>query len=183
MSEHEPCTGKSDDWYTPPEYFTAFGCRFGTDPCSPGPGHWVPADRIYTIADDGLKQPWSGLVFMNMPFGGRFGHVPWLARFFDHGNGIGIVRAYTSSSWWHEWMPKADMILFPLGKTRFIPSAANLARLQEEAAASGRKWNNAPGHGVAIFAKGAEACQILERCGLGMIWDRRIYQTQGFREP
>jgi hypothetical protein len=31
---------------------------------------------------------------MNPPFGSRNGHVPWLRKFLDHGNGIAIVRAY-----------------------------------------------------------------------------------------
>jgi hypothetical protein len=52
-------------------------------------------------SDNGLAQPWSGLVFMNPPFGGRNGHVPWLRRFLDPSNGIAIVRAYTSSAWFH----------------------------------------------------------------------------------
>jgi predicted RNA methylase len=51
--------------------FSALGLVFDLDPSSPGPGHWVPARKIYTVDDDGLRQPWSGLVFMNPPFGGR----------------------------------------------------------------------------------------------------------------
>jgi hypothetical protein len=72
MAEHEPCIGQSDD-------------------CSPGPDHWVPARAVFTKRDDGLSQPWHGLVFMNPPFGGRNGQVPWLCKFFDHANGIAIV--------------------------------------------------------------------------------------------
>jgi hypothetical protein len=65
MAEHEPSIGATDDWYTPPPIFAALGLRFALDPCSPGPDHWVPADRIYTKANNGLVQPWQGLVFMN----------------------------------------------------------------------------------------------------------------------
>ena len=71
MAEHEPCIGETSEWYTPPEYFKALGLVFDLDPCSPGPGHWVPAKKIYTIEDDGLRQPWFGLVFMNPPYGGQ----------------------------------------------------------------------------------------------------------------
>jgi hypothetical protein len=78
MAEHEPSIGQSDDWYTPPEIFHALRLTFDLDPCSPGPAHWVPARKVFTRRDDGLAQPWSGLVFMNPPFGGRNGHVPWL---------------------------------------------------------------------------------------------------------
>jgi hypothetical protein len=48
MAEHEPSIGAID-----------------LDPCSPGPGHWVPARKIYTKADDGLRQPWESLVWVN----------------------------------------------------------------------------------------------------------------------
>lgn len=67
MAEHEPCIGQSDDWYTPPDMLKALGERYDLDPCSPGAKHWVPADRVFTISDDGLAQPWDGFVFMNPP--------------------------------------------------------------------------------------------------------------------
>jgi len=63
MAEHEPSIGATDEWYTPPEIFTALALIFALDPCSPGPGlcH-VPAQKIYTQDDDGLYHPWFGLV-------------------------------------------------------------------------------------------------------------------------
>src|SRR5690348_15408106 len=118
---HERCVGASDDWYTPPTLFEALGLTFDLDPCSPGPGHWVPARHVYTKHDNGLSQPWFGLVFMNPPFDGREAHLPWLERFFDHGNGVALVRAYTSSRWFHSHVvPNAQTLLFPLGKTKFV---------------------------------------------------------------
>ncbi len=172
MAEHENSIGQSDDWYTPREIFAAFGLTFDLDPCSPGPQHWVPARRVFTIKDDGLKQTWIGSVFVNMPFGGRGGHVPWLVKFLDHGNGIAVVRAYTSSDWWHEHMHRAQAILFPKGKTQFVPGPETLARLEQEAAAKGKVWRNAPGHGVVFIGMGDEAVAALHRSGLGMVWDR-----------
>jgi len=170
VAEFEPSTGNSDDWYTPPEIFAAFGLTFALDPCSPGPGHWVPASAIYTKADDGLAQPWAGIVFVNMPFGGRHGHIPWLVKFLDHGNGIAIVRAYTSSDWWHAHVvPRAETILFPEGKTKFVPSIELRTRLETEAAAQGRVWRNAPGHGVALLGMGRLAREALVRSGLGWV--------------
>jgi len=154
VAEHEPCIGASDDWYTPPFIFDALGERFDLDPCSPGPGHWVPAERIYTIADDGLAQPWSGFVFMNPPFGGRNGHVPWLDRFLRHGDGIAVVRAYTSSAWFHDHAVKADAMLFPRGKTKFIRPDGSVGK--------------APGHGVVLLGCGQRAMRALWRSRLGL---------------
>ncbi|TDR90346.1 DNA N-6-adenine-methyltransferase [Enterovirga rhinocerotis] len=155
MAEHEPCVGKSDDWYTPPAIFDALGLTFDLDPCSPGPGHWVPARRVYTIADDGLSQLWTGLVFMNPPFGGREGHIPWLRRFLAHGQGVAIVRAYTSSGWFHdELVPRAEGLLFPRGKTKFIRPDGSVG--------------GSPGHGIVLVGMGQQALGAMEASGLGL---------------
>jgi hypothetical protein len=159
MGAHEPSIGKSDDWYTPRWIFDALGLTFDLDPCSPGAEHWVPARRVYTIYNDGLAQPWSGLVFMNPPLGGRNGQVPWLKKFFEHGNGIAVVRAYTSAGWFHEWAPRAETWLFPNGKTRFIRADGTVGEQ--------------PGSGSIFFGMGAVANAALERSGLGIFIDLR----------
>ena len=137
----------------PPDIFDALGLIFDLDPCSPGPAHWVPARKIYTKEDDGLVQPWSGTVFMNPPFGRRNGHVPWLRKFLAHGDGVAIVRAYTSSAWFHQWAVKAQTMCFPRGKTKFIRPDGSIGR--------------APGHGVVLLGMGAVANKALAQCGLG----------------
>lgn len=158
MGEHETCIGASDDWYTPPEIFDALGLTFDLDPCSPGPGHWVPARRVYTKDDDGLSKPWDGLVFMNPPFGGRNGHVPWLVKFLDHGNGIAIVRACTSSGWFHDHLAgRAESMLFPRGKTKFIRPDGSVGK--------------SPGHGVVLVGMGEVANQALEHSALGFFME------------
>lgn len=152
---HETSIGNSDDWYTPPEIFDALGMRFDLDPCSPGPGHWVPADRVFTKRDDGLSRPWAGTVFVNPPFGGRNGHVPWLEKFLAHeGGGIAVVRAYTSSGWFHDHAVHADAMLFPRGKTKFVRPDGSVGR--------------APGHGVVLLGRGDIACAALQGSGLGL---------------
>jgi DNA N-6-adenine-methyltransferase (Dam) len=153
MAEHEPCIGATSDWYTPREIFDALGLEFDLDPCSPGPGHWVPARKVYTVEDDGLAQPWEGLVFVNPPFGGRNGHVPWLKRFLEHGNGVAVVRAYTSSAWFNQHAVRAELMLFPRGKTKFHRPDGSIGR--------------APGHGIVLLGMGREACSALRRSGLG----------------
>lgn len=156
MAEHEPSIGASDEWYTPPYIFSALDLRFDLDPCSPGQDHWVPARRVYTKADDGLSKPWDGMVFMNPPFGGRNGHVPWLKKFLEHGNGIAIVRAYTSSAWFHDYARKADAMLFPRGKTQFIRADGTVGK--------------APGHGVVLLGMGTVAVLAMAYSGLGIFF-------------
>lgn len=153
---HESSIGESDEWYTPPEIFAALRLAFDLDPCHPGlgtPNCAVPASHQFTAADDGLSLQWRGLVFMNPPFGGRNAHVPWLAKFHAHGNGIAIVRAYTSSAWFQKWVPAFDAALFPRGKTKFIRPDGSVGK--------------APGHGVVLLAAGVVAEQALRAANMG----------------
>ena len=154
MAEFENSIGESDEWYTPPEIFKALDCTFDLDPCSPGADHWVPANKIYTKGDDGLTQKWEGFIFMNPPFGGRNGHVPWLDKFIEHGNGIAIVRSYTSSKWFHDYMEKADILLYPKGKTKFVRPDGTIGK--------------APGHGIIFVGMGHLAQFVLKNSGLGL---------------
>lgn len=154
MAEHEPNTGASDDWYTPPDMLDALNETYDLDPCSPGAGHWVKAKRVYTKQDNGLDKDWSGFVFMNPPFGGRNGHVKWLEKFLDHGDGIAIVRAYTSAGWFHEYAAKADAMLFPKGKTKFVRPDGTIGK--------------SPGSGVVLLAMGQRAKDSLRNSGLGL---------------
>lgn len=157
--EHENCIGESDEWYTPPFIFDALGCQFDLDPCSPGPDHWVPAKQIYTKDDDGLSKRWRGFVFMNPPFGRRRGHVPWLQKFLDHGNGIAICRAYTSADWWHAVAIKAECMVFPRGKTKFVRPDGSIGK--------------APGGGVVLLGCGQLAIDALRESGIGWFVDNR----------
>jgi hypothetical protein len=108
MSEHELAVPiEPEEHYTPQSIFDALRIKqFDLDPAHPGrdnPYCCVPARRIFTKADDGLRQPWprGALTFMNPPFGGRRGQVPWLKKFFQHRNGIALVAARTSADWFH----------------------------------------------------------------------------------
>jgi len=177
LAEHEPCIGASDDCYTPKYIFDALGLTFDLDPCSPGACHWVPAMRVFTKADDGLAQSWPAddMVFVNPPFGGRHSHVPWLEKFFAHGNGIAICRAYTSSDWFHDVVaPRAETMLFPKGKTQFIRGTAMRSETKNgvvthPAGSAGKS----PGHGIILLGMGDVCAEALRRSGLGLFIDLR----------
>lgn len=120
MALHEQCVGATDEWYTPPHVFRALGCSFDMDVASPGIAAtpWIPA--IVYITADSLSRTWSGFLWMNAPFGGRNGLVPWLQKFFDHGDGIALVPDRTSAPWWQQFAPRTDLILFISPKLKFI---------------------------------------------------------------
>ena len=98
----------NDDWYTPKWIFDTLGLTFDIDVASPPGGvPWIPARSRFTIADDGLAQPWNGLVWMNPPFSKL---SPWVHKFLDHGNGIALTPFGKSKWLGHIWNSGATVI-------------------------------------------------------------------------
>jgi hypothetical protein len=151
MALHEQCVGATDEWYTPPHVFEALGEHFDVDVASPGQHvtPWIPAVTFITGAS--LHMPWRGFVWMNPPFGGRNGLVPWLIKFFSHGNGIALVPDRTSAPWWQSFVPRADLALFVGRKIKFIGSNGNPG--------------GSPAQGTTLLAAGRRAAEALERAG------------------
>jgi hypothetical protein len=87
----------SDECYTPPWVFDALGTRFDLDVSGVHQAGFVPADRIYTLADNGLLQPWRGLVWMNPPYSKP---TPWVEKFMNHRNGIALLPL-AKSAWFN----------------------------------------------------------------------------------
>ncbi len=163
MALHEQSVGASDEWYTPPRIFEALGCRFDMDVASPGWGHtsWIPADAFLT--HDSLTRSWKGFVWMNAPFGGRNGLVPWLEKFFEHGNGIALVPDRTSAPWWQTYVPRSDVVLFVSPKIRFVDEHGNEGR--------------SPAQGTCLLGLGQRSRRPLymaEKAGLGVRMMRAV---------
>lgn len=97
----------------------------------------------------------------NPPFGGRNGLVPWLDRFFGHGNGIALTPDRTSAPWWQDANRRADATLFVAGKIRFERPDGSVGK--------------SPGTGTTLFASGDRAVTALVRAeafGLGAVMRR-----------
>lgn len=117
VSEWE-ALGKSDDWYTPRYIFDALGCRFDLDPAAAPSGDHVPA-TAKIFGGGGLEKPWHGFVWLNPPFGGRNGILPWLNKFFAHNNGVALMSDRTSAPWFQAAAKQANAILFLSPKVKF----------------------------------------------------------------
>lgn len=157
MALHEQCVGATDEWYTPPHVFEALGTEFDTDVASPGQAvtPWIPAHHFITA--NSLGRQWSGYVWMNPPFGGRNGLVPWLEKFFWHGEGIALVPDRTSAPWWQQFAKEAKAVLFIAPKLKFIGADG--------------KPGNSPAQGTCLFAAGEKAVDALSNAkaaGLGV---------------
>jgi hypothetical protein len=117
-SDRRSC-GTTDEWYTPPEVFDALGISFDLDPAAPPGGvPWIPADRHFSKADDGLRSPWAGRVWLNPPYGRQT--ASWLARLAEHGDGIALAFARTDTQWFHQQATRATAICFIAGRLKFV---------------------------------------------------------------
>jgi hypothetical protein len=143
--------GQSDDWYTPAYIFDALGEHFYLDVAAAESGpRYVP-----WLWRDGLSEKWSGFVWMNPPFGQHTKRV-WLAKFFEHGNGVALVPDRTSAPWFQEFAPLADALLFLSTKVKFERPDGSIGE--------------SPGTGTVLMATGPRASAALHRASaLGVI--------------
>ncbi|OZI58738.1 DNA N-6-adenine-methyltransferase [Bordetella genomosp. 1] len=117
LSSHQSARMKNDEWLTPPAILEALGA-FDLDPCAPIKRPWETAKEHYTVADDGLAQPWAGRVWCNPPFGREA--VKWLRRMVAHGNGVALIPARTETAMFYECVwGAADSVLFIEGRPHF----------------------------------------------------------------
>jgi hypothetical protein len=138
----------SVEWYTPAWLFQKLGLEFDLDPAAPKGGlPWIPAQKFYCKEDDGLVQPWHGLVWLNPPYGAETGK--WLKRMHEHRQGIALVFSRTDSRWFHDYATKADAILYVRRRIRFVD-------------ANGETGKSSPGCGSILIGWGGDAVSALE---------------------
>ena len=111
----------SDDWPTPQDFFDRMNALHGPlelDVCASPTNAKCP--RYYTRADDGLAQPWSGVCWMNPPYGREM--VAWLKRAeAEKANGVttvALIPSRTNTGWWHD-IVMPNEVRFVRGRPKF----------------------------------------------------------------
>ena len=124
---HTRNEGTTDSWITPPELIERLG-PFDLDPCECVPQPWPCAERSYTEQDNGLMQPWDGLVWCNPPYGKQA--AAWLNKMALHNNGVALVFARTETRMFFEsvW-PHAAALLFLQGRLHFHYPSGDRAKV------------------------------------------------------
>jgi len=147
--------GQSDEWYTPRYIFTALGCTFDLDPANAAIGGAnVPCRESY--GTEGLERPWDGFVWLNPPFGGRNGILPWLVKFIGHANGIALTPDRTSAPWFQWSARHMHAVLFLSPKVKFERPDGSLGK--------------SPSTGTALMAIGPDGVRALKRAAhLGLL--------------
>ena len=111
-------TGRQD-WETPDELFAPLNEEFGftLDVCADI--HNAKCKQFFSSADDGLSKSWSGICWMNPPFGSQ---GKWIKKAYQEARrGITVVclmPARTNTCWWHDYCMRGE-IRFIKGRPKF----------------------------------------------------------------
>jgi phage N-6-adenine-methyltransferase len=118
MSVHT--SSKTDKWETPQWLFDKYNAiyNFGTDVCA------LPSNAkcsyFYTEEQDGLKQEWQGVCWMNPPYGRKIG--AWVKKAFESAQQgatvVCLLPARTDTKWFHNYCTQGD-IEFIKGRVTF----------------------------------------------------------------
>ena len=110
----------TDLWATPQNFFDKLNDEFGfeTDVCAVAEN--AKCKRFFTKEDDGLAQVWTGVCWMNPPYGREIGH--WMAKAWRSAQAgatvVCLVPARTDTAWWHDYAAKAE-VRFIRGRLKF----------------------------------------------------------------
>jgi len=121
----------SDEWETPQQLFDILNAEFGfqTDVCATAEN--AKCAHFYTKDQNGLDQQWSGVCWMNPPYGREI--IQWVKKAFEttqQGGGnciiVCLLPARTDTKWWQNYIMQASEIRFISGRVRFgdAPSSA-----------------------------------------------------------
>lgn len=142
---------KSDDprqTYMTPEYALGpiradLGGVIDLDPCTIAENP-TGATRFFTVADDGLVQPWNAArIFVNPPYGKA--REPWVHRCVEAANGgaavVLLMPSATDTRIWQLAAESATAIVFVKGRLKFGVLRPNRRQLAASHASTIFGWN------------------------------------------
>ena len=106
---------------TPQDFFDRLDAEFGFDLDVCASPENAKCTIYFTKEDDGLSRDWTGVVWLNPPYGREIGR--WLRKANESvkDNGatvVCLVPARTDTNWWHEYVIKHE-VRFVRGRLKF----------------------------------------------------------------
>jgi len=96
------------EWATPQDFFDKLNLQYGFDLDVCATAENAKCARFFTEADDGLKQEWTGVVWMNPPYGRTIGK--WVHKAYESAQKgatvVCLLPARTDTAWWHDYCEK-----------------------------------------------------------------------------
>ena len=113
-------SSRTDLWETPQDLFEDLDREFGftCDVCALPDN--AKCAKFYSPIENGLRQPWTGVCWMNPPYGRAIGL--WIVKAYHAAQAgatvVALVPARTDTRWWHEYVMKAEVRYLP-GRLKF----------------------------------------------------------------
>ena len=107
----------TDMWATPQDLFDKLNAEhhFTLDVCAVAENAKCP--NYYSPAKDGLAQDWTGVCWMNPPYGREIGR--WVQKAYESkAKVVCLLPARTDTKWFHEYCVKGQ-ITFLRGRLKF----------------------------------------------------------------
>lgn len=111
-------SSKTDLWETPQDFFDKLNeeFHFTLDVCA------IPenakCEKYYTPEQDGLAQPWKGVVWCNPPYGRKIGE--WVQKAAESNcTVVMLLPARTDTRWFHDYIYGKAEIRFVKGRLKF----------------------------------------------------------------
>ena len=109
------------EWPTPQELFDELNAEFGFTTDVAATNDNAKCAHYYTQEQDGLKQDWRGVCWMNPPYGRAM--VEWLKKAiretWNETTTVCLIPARTNTAWWHDLCQKYGEVRFVRGRPKF----------------------------------------------------------------
>lgn len=111
----------ADDWATQQKDFDLLNAEFSFDLDVCAVASNAKCERFFSPEDDGLAQPWSGVCWMNPPYGRTIGR--WVEKAFTESRRgalvVCLLPARTDTQWFHDYVMRAAEIRLVRGRLKF----------------------------------------------------------------
>lgn len=112
-------SSKTDLWATPQDFYNSLNEEFNfeVDVCALASN--TKCKNYYTPEQDGLKQDWKGVCWMNPPYGREIKH--WVEKAYLSKDAliVGLLPARTDTKWFHDHIYGKAEIRFIRGRLKF----------------------------------------------------------------
>jgi len=113
-------SSRTDLWATPQEFFDRLAREFAFDVDVCALPENAKCAKFYTPEENGLAQKWTGVCWMNPPYGREIGQ--WVRKAYesaqDGATVVCLLPARTDTAWWHDYAIKGE-VRFHRGRLKF----------------------------------------------------------------
>jgi phage N-6-adenine-methyltransferase len=121
------------DWTTPQSLFNKINLEFNFEWDLAASETNAKCSKFFTKEQDGLKQIWNGVCWLNPPYGDKSSKmVDWIKKAYNDSKNndkltvVMLIPARTNTKWFHEYCMKAAELKFILGRPKFGDSKHGL---------------------------------------------------------